>query len=108
MNYPPPHQETIYNIRDQFHLTGAVADFKRSIRPTSVNTVANAALIAASLQQSPYKSTYHLSIELSINRLSVQKILRKNGYCPYHPCLVHRLIENDPDCRMQMCETFLY
>ena len=104
---PPPHRETIYNIRDRFHQTGSVADLKRSGRPTSINTLANATLVATSLQQSPNKSANRLSIELGISRSSVQNIPRKNGYHPYHPHLVHGLMEDDPDRRMQMCETFL-
>jgi hypothetical protein len=104
---PPPHRETIYNIRDRFHQTGTVADMKRTGRPTSVNTDVNAALVATSLQQSPCKSANRLSVELGIRRTSLQNILRKNGYRPYHPHLVHGLLEDDPDRRLQMCELFL-
>ena len=89
---PPPHREPIYNIRDRFHQTGTVADLKCSGRPTSVNTAAHAALVATSLQQSPCKSANRFSIECGISRSSIQNILRKNGYRPYHPRLVHGLI----------------
>ena len=84
-----PHRETIYNIRDRIHQSGTVAALKRSGRPTSVNTAANAALVVTSLQQSPCNSANLLSTQLGISRSSVQNILRKNGYRLYHPCLVH-------------------
>ena len=79
---PPPHQKTIYIIRDRFHQTVTVADLKYSGRPTSVNTAANAALVATSLQQSPCNSANRLSIELGISCSSVQNIWCKNGYHP--------------------------
>ena len=104
---PPPHRDTVYKIRDRFHDTGKVSELPRSGRPKSRNTNENAALVATALQQSPLKSARRLSKEIGIPRSSLQKILCTNGYKPYRPQLIHGLLEDDSDRRMEMCTTFI-
>ena len=103
----PPHRDTIYHLRNRFHETGTVADLPRSGRPRSVRTQEVADEVAAAVTQSPQKSAVRLSAELDISRTSLRRILKESGYKMYHPKLIHGLLEDDSDRRLQMCEQFI-
>ena len=64
-------------------------------------------LLPHHFKQSPCKSADHLSIELGITHSFVQNILHKNSHWQYHPCLVHRLIEDDPNHQCKCMKLFL-
>ena len=104
---PPPTRLTIYRIRDKFNDTGSVLDAPRSGRPATTCTDENKDLVAASVIEYPCTSTRRRSLELGINRRSLQMMLKDLNYKPYIPRLVHGLIEDDGDRRLQFCEIFV-
>jgi len=53
---------------------------------------------------SPKKSARHAAKELSYLRSSLRRLMRKLNLKPYHPRLLHGLLEDDPDWRLQLCE----
>ena len=109
----PPHRDTIYHLRDRFRQNGTVADLPRAGRPRCVRTEETADYVATAIEQSPQKSAVRLSAELDISRSSLfarkfcKRILQENGYKAYHPKLIHGLLEDDADRRLQMCELFI-
>lgn len=104
---PPPTRLTIYQIRDKFEKTGSVSDTKRSGRPLTANNLENQNLVAQALQMSPTKSTRHCSLQLGISRGSLINIIRELKMKPYRPRLLHGLLEDDPDRRLQFAEIFI-
>ncbi len=102
----PPARAAIYDLRDKFDALGTVADAPRSGRPAKVVNEENEMLVAQAIAGSPRKSARRCSIELNINRRSVQMLLHKLKYKPYIPRLIHGLIGDDGDRRMQFCELF--
>ena len=103
----PPHGDTIYHFRGQFHQNGSAADLPRSGRPPSVRTPEMADCLSSAIAQSPQKSAVRLGAELDISRLSLRRILQENGYKVYDSKLLHGLLEDDADRRLQMCELFI-
>ena len=57
--------------------------------------------------QSPKKSTRRASLKLSISQTSIRRILKSIGLKPYRPRLIHGLLEDDPDRRLQFSEIML-
>ena len=54
------------------------------------------------------KSIRRAAVELEIKRSSIQRMLRKDIKAfPYKLQTVHKLEEEDNDCRVEMCETLL-
>ena len=106
-NIPPVQGRNIRSIVNKFELTGSVADAHRSGRPISATSDEKHDQLLASLQRSPQKSTRRLSLELGICQKSVVNLLRKNGFRPYKPRLVHALYDGDADRRLQYAEGFL-
>lgn len=104
---PAPTRLTIYKIRDKFEETGSVLDAARSGRPVSVTTEDNQYLVAQALQMSPNKSTRRCSLELGIPRGSLINVLKQLKMKPYIPRLLHGLLEDDPDRRLQFAEDFI-
>lgn len=102
----PPSRLTIYQLRDKFEESGTLADAPRSGRP-SVNNDDNRNLVAQSVVQSPKKSTRRRSLELDISRSTLQRILHSLNLKPYKPRLIHGLLEDDPDRRIQFCGIFI-
>ncbi|KAG1652091.1 hypothetical protein GQR58_026545 [Nymphon striatum] len=81
---PPPLRQTICQIRDKFKEPGSVVDAQRSGRPKTSCTEDNKHPVAQSvIVQSPEKSTRLRSLELGINRRSLQIMLKELNYTPY-------------------------
>jgi len=50
------------------------------------------------------KSTRRAAQELSLTRTSLRRLMLKLNLKPYRPRLLHGLLEDDPDRRLQFCE----
>jgi hypothetical protein len=104
---PPPSRKTIYHIRDKFETLGSVCNAPKSGRPKTSMTEENEMLVAMTFVNSPKKSTRRASQQLSIPRTSLRRLMDKLKLKPYRPRLVHGLLEDDPDRRLQFCESIL-
>lgn len=105
-NSDPPHRNTIYALRDKFNATGSVLDAPRSGRPISVSTQENIDSVGQFFVEQPQTSAVSASRQLDIPRTSLRRLIRTAGLKCYHPRLVHGLIEDDGDRRLQFCELF--
>ena len=104
-NTPAPSRRTIKSIKDKFERTGSVATAEKSGRKKTVNTEENQMTVALAFVNSPKKSTRRAAEELGIDRSSLRRILKSLKMKPYRPALLHGLLEDDPDRRLQFCET---
>ena len=64
----------------------------------------NEMLVTMTFVNSPKKSARRASAELPIPRISLQRLMHKLKLKPYRPQLVHGLLEDDPDRRLQFCK----
>ena len=103
----PPHRDTIYHLRNRFHQNGTEADLPQSGRPRYVRTPERADCVSSAFAQSPQKSAVRLSAEPDISKPSLRRTLHKNGHKVCHSKLIHGLLEDDADRRLQMCEPFI-
>ena len=102
-----PTKSTMFALINKFNTTGSTADAPRSGRPISVTTEENRQLVQGAFSASPKQSARRASIELEISDRSIRRMLQALGMKPYKPNLLHALNEDDPDRRLQFCETFL-
>ena len=61
--------------------------------------------IVATVVNNPHHSTEKVSEECEVSATTARKYLKKNKFHPYKINLVHQLSEDDPDRRMQFCDT---
>ena len=101
----PPTRLTIYRIRDKFNAEGSIVNKKKSGRPKTASSEDNEMQVALTFVNSPKKSTRRASLELSIPRTSLQRLMKKLLLRPYRPRLLHGLLEDDPGRRIQFCKT---
>ena len=102
---PPSSQHTIYRLRNKFDKMGSVNDAPKCGCPKTSTTEEKKTLVALTFVNSPKKSTRSASAELSISRTSLRRLLHNMKFKPYRPRLVRGLLEDDPDGRLQFCET---
>ena len=102
-----PSRLSLYRIRDKFEETGSIMDAPRSGRPVKVCTQENLQMVAEAYSHSPKKSTRRASSELSISRTPLQRMMSSLGLKPHRPRLIHGLLEDDPDRRLEFCDVFL-
>jgi hypothetical protein len=103
-NLSAPSRQTIYRIRDKFETTSSVANAPKSGRPRTTLTQENEMNVALTFVNSPKKSTRQASRGLIIPRASLQRLMHQLNLKPYRPRLLHGLLEDDPDRRLQFCE----
>ena len=100
-NTPPPTCLTTYHIRDKFDSMGSVANAPKSGRP---RTEENEMRVTMTFINIPQKSTRCATQELSLPRTSLRCLMRKLNLKPCRRRLLHGLLEDDPDWRLQFCE----
>ena len=88
----PPTRVTIYKIRDKFDADGTVANKKKSGRNKTSSAEEDEILVALTFVISPKKSTRGASLQLSIPRTSLMRLMRKLKLRPYRPRLLHGLL----------------
>jgi len=64
-------------------------------------------LMSQAFAKGPQKSKQRASIELGISRRSLRRLMQRLGLKIYRPRLLHGLLEDDPDRRLQFCEVVL-
>ena len=60
----------------------------------------------AKVAVSPKRSICRILMELDVEKSILHDILKAENFHPYKLQILHQLTEDDPDRRMQMCESF--
>lgn len=108
-----PHRSTVLRLINKFETTGSVKDEQRSGRPSLIKKPDFQDAVLQELNENTPTSTRNLTrqvatnSEYNVSHETVRKTLIKMGHKPYHPRLVHAINEDDPDRRIEACETFL-
>jgi hypothetical protein len=64
-------------------------------------------LVSQAFMKSSQKSKQRASIELGISLRSLSHLMQRLGLKMYRPSLLHGLVDDDPDRRLQFCEVVL-
>ncbi|CAF1991725.1 unnamed protein product [Rotaria magnacalcarata] len=107
INNNPPDRKTIRSLMHKFEQTGSVLNIDPPGRPVSVIGQETKDEVSSILKEKPRTSLRQLSTDLNISMSSVRHIYKSLGFKPYIPRLIHELNEDDPDRRIEYCETFL-
>ena len=67
-------------------------------------TEENEIRVSMTFVNSPKKSTRRAAQELCLPRTTLRRSMRKLNLKPYRPRLLHGLLEDDTDRRLQFCE----
>lgn len=105
LEFPP--KRSIYYLIRKFETTGSLADAPRSGRPSTAVTQENLELVSQLLVEDPRTSTRRGKRELDMSHTSYCRIVKRLKFKCYTPRLMHGLIEDDPDRRLQYCELML-
>jgi hypothetical protein len=65
----------------------------------------NSAVVLQQFKRSPKQSVGICAGENGISRTSVYRILKTFKWKFYVPRLLHAMVEDDPDCRIEFCES---
>lgn len=98
-------QSAVSKIEKKFRESGHVRDLPRSGRP-SISEDKKLNMILA-IEENPHKATQELALDHEVGKSSVKRILKKEKYHPYKIKLIHELNEDDPDRRIEFCETLM-
>jgi hypothetical protein len=102
----PLSRQNIYRIRN-IDVTGSISNASKSGRPVSATTQENEMLVSQAFTKSPPKSKQRASMELGIFRRPLSCLMQSLGLKMYRPRLLHGLLEDGPERRLQFCEVFL-
>lgn len=98
-------QSAVSRVERKFRESGHVRDLPKSGRPSiSENKKLNVIL---TIQENPHKPTQEVALDNDVAKTSVRKILKQEKYHPYKIKLIHELNEDDPDRRLEFCETIM-
>jgi hypothetical protein len=86
---------------------GPSAMLQKLVDRSSVTTQENEMLVSQAFTKSPQKSKQIASIELGISCRSLSRLMQRLGLKTYRARLLHGLLEDDPDRRLQLCEVVL-
>lgn len=105
--YPdrPITQSTVSKLERKFRETGSVDDLPKVGRP-NINEETKLNVLLA-MEENPHNSLRRISRYQDIPVTSVHKIMKLEKWHPYKIVLVQELSEDDPDRRMQFCQTLM-
>ncbi|KAJ8936926.1 hypothetical protein NQ318_010803 [Aromia moschata] len=98
-------QFTVSKIESKFRETGDVKDLPKSGRPKI--TQDKKIDFVLSREENPQSTSTLVASKNEVSQTTVLRILRKENYHPYKFQLVQELNEDDPDQRLQFCETMM-
>lgn len=101
----PITRSTVSKIENKFLQFGHVKDRPRTGRPQVEEDVQLNILLTT--QQNPHTTTRELAANHNICQKSVVNVFKKYKWHPYKIVLVQELNEDDPDRRLQFCETMM-
>lgn len=104
----PISKSTVRSTWERFDLHGTVRNLPKTGRPTTATTENNQLNVALAIQENPHNSIRKIQQQFDLSYGSTQKILTKHlKFHPYKVKLVQQLNEDDPDRRLQFCETMM-
>ena len=106
---PIPANSTFSRLVQKFEETGSVADAHKahSGRPRSTLNVETVSDIHSILMEEPTTSQRRLVQLTGIPKTSVQRAIKLAGLKPYRPRLLHAINEDDPDRRLEYCDSMM-
>lgn len=102
--YPdrPISRTYLRDLLRKIQATGSVHSMKRSGPPQiSEDTQID---ILADIIENPTQSTSQVAQAANVSARTVQRLLKKNKFHPYKLQILHELVEEDPDRRLEYCE----
>ena len=105
----PPTAMTIRNLVAKFERQDRLRMMYPIVkRPQSARKEASIASIKNTITEFPTTSQRRLSAENHIPKSTIQRILKKDLHLkPFIPALIHQLIEDNFDRRVQFCKEFI-
>lgn len=100
----PVDRKYLRELVAKFETTLSLKNAPRTGRPKSLNEE-QAVLVLADVIENPQQSIRTLAQKHEVAATAVFREFKKNKFHPYKIKLVHELNEDDPDRRMQFCET---
>lgn len=100
----PPTRDAVYKLKNKSEHLYTLHDTPRSGRPKTAMTEAKLELVAAQLVDDPCTSSRGGSLQVNLSWTSYRRIRRKLKFKCYRPRLIHGLVEDDSDRRLQYCE----
>ncbi|XP_032670957.1 uncharacterized protein LOC116844012 isoform X1 [Odontomachus brunneus] len=101
-------KSTVQRTIARFNLSGSVKDLPRSGRPVAATNPEKQLDVALSVIEDRHSTVRKLKQQHDISVGSTHNILTKNlRFHPYKIKLVHELLEDDSDRRLQFCELMM-
>jgi len=100
-------KSTVERTIRRFVGQGTVKDLQKCGRPRTVATEEMQLHIAQSFVENPHLSLRRASDEHDVSHETVRKVLKSIKFHPYKIHLVQELNEDDPDRRIEFCETMM-
>lgn len=98
-----PQEISFRRLLQRFIESGQIKYARRG-GPSTVITEENEFLVLGSVQENPYVSSREITSTCDLSRTSVQRILHKHGYHPYHIQLHQELLDQDFERRRVFCQ----
>lgn len=99
----PMCRKYLQKLVAKFNQTGTVKDAPRSGRPKIVTEDVEIQVLAE-MVNNPQQSTKQVAETSNVSITSVKRILKRNKFHPYKIKILHQLVEDDPDRRLEFCE----
>ncbi|KAJ8936871.1 hypothetical protein NQ314_012135 [Rhamnusium bicolor] len=110
MKYPErrtPDPNSFKNLRERFEDTGNVCYTKRKLRNMVVNNEEHELTVLLHVQENPHISCREIEQQTDVNKTSVNRIINKYKYHPYHIQLHQDLYGEDFQNRINFCNIML-
>ena len=95
---------SVSRLLTKFKKTGSVLDIKKVRKSKFTEEEKNR--VIEKYNQNPKLSLRRASLEAGMSVTSIQKILKSNSFHTYKLQVLHKINEDDPDRRMEMCDFF--
>lgn len=98
-----PREESFRILLERFERTGNVS-YEKQERAKPVTHEENEVMIMTAIVENPHTSSRQLSTNLDISRTSIQRIIKKHKFHPYHIQLHQELLDADYQKRLTFCQ----
>lgn len=100
-------KSTVHRTIQRFMATGRTKNISKSGRPQAATNDDKKLNVLLALEENPHISTNQLALNNEICQKSVVNILRSEKLKPYKCHFTQELLEDDPDRRMEFCQTMM-
>jgi len=98
---------TVSKTVRRFEQMGSVRNRPTTGRPSTATTEEKSLDVLQSFVENPHETLRSVALQHEIDPKSVHKILKVNKFHPYKIKLVQELNDDDPDRRVEFCETMM-